>query len=76
MANWLSNLQDDLDFLLRKEVSLRFKILNILSGDKLRNNLAVAMMALHDVKPYVEDSTNGDFFFLRAKENFNDIWKI
>lgn len=40
LQNKLSDLHDDVDFLKRKDVSWRFKILNFLSGDILRNYLA------------------------------------
>lgn len=54
IANWFSDRRDDLDFLRRRDISLRFKILNILSGDRLRAYLAFAGCAIHDVKRYYD----------------------
>ena len=49
LQNKLSDLHDDLDFLKRKDISWRFKILNFLSGDILRNYLAVTCAEMDDL---------------------------
>ena len=45
----VSNFHDDVDFLKHKEISWRFKILNFLSGDILRNYLAVTCAEMDDL---------------------------
>ena len=49
LQNKLSYFRDDLDFLMHKDVSWRFKILNFLSGDILRNYLAVTCAEMNDL---------------------------
>ena len=39
-----NKLSDDISFLKRKDVSWRFKILNLISGDRLRLDLAITCM--------------------------------
>ena len=43
-----------LHFLLRDDVSARFKILNLLSGGRLRNFTCFACLTVHDVKRYYD----------------------
>lgn len=49
LQNKFSDLHDDADFLKHKEVSWRFKVLNFLSGDILRNYLAVTCAEMDDL---------------------------
>ena len=46
LQNKLSDLYYDISFLKRKDVSWRFKILNVLSGDRLRLAIAIPCMQL------------------------------
>ena len=45
---WFFDRECDIDFLRRKDVSLRFKILNLLSGDKLRPLMAFPTIHISD----------------------------
>ena len=49
LSNRINNMRFDLEFLRRKDVSLRFKILNILSGDRLRPAVAFVAARISDV---------------------------
>ena len=42
LCNRISDFRDDVDFLRRKDVSARFKVLNLISGDRLRPMVAFA----------------------------------
>lgn len=44
VKNKINDLYDDISFLKRKDVSWRFKILNLISGDRLRHDLAITCM--------------------------------
>lgn len=46
--NKVSDIRDDIDILLRRDLSLRFRILNLLSGDRIRTDLAVASWQIRD----------------------------
>lgn len=50
LCNRVSDLRDDIDFLRRKDVSVRFKVLNIISGDRLRPMVAFAACRTADAK--------------------------
>ena len=50
-----SNLSDYIDFWKRKDVSLKFKILNMLSGDTLRSGIAFPAMSARQLKSSYED---------------------
>lgn len=50
IVNFFSNLKDDFDFWKRKDVSLRFKILNMLSGDRLRIGVAFPAMCIRGLQ--------------------------
>ena len=54
IQNKLSDLHDDICFLYRKEVSWRFKILNILSGDRLRFDIACTLASINELKTNYE----------------------
>lgn len=43
-----------LHWFLRDDVSMSFKLLNLLSGDRLRNFTSFACMTVHDVKRYYD----------------------
>ena len=73
LANKFSDFKDDIHFLRRKDVSLRFKILNILSGDLLRNNLAFLGLRLHNIQQHPE-WVEEDIKY--ALKDIEDIWKI
>ena len=77
-SKWLDfvdSLKCDIGFLKRKDVSWRFKILNILSGDRLRFACALSYMRSHEVqnkyeevKKYIKDwdnPTETDLIFLK-----------
>lgn len=51
----LSDIRDDIDFLRRDDVSTLFKVLNIISGDRLRNYVAFAAFSMHQVKTYFDN---------------------
>ena len=55
LQNKLSDLHDDLDFLKRKDISWRFKILNFLSGDILRNYLAITCIGMDTLMQHYAD---------------------
>ena len=55
IMNWFGARQDDINFLLRKDVSVRFKILNILSGDRLRSFLVFPALELADARRTYDD---------------------
>lgn len=50
----LSDIRDDIDFLRRDDVSTLFKVLNIISGDRLRNYVAFAAFGVYQVQMYFE----------------------
>ena len=50
IACWVSDRKDDIDFLRRDDVSTLFKVLNLISGDRLRVNLCFANLAVRDIK--------------------------
>lgn len=50
-----SNLPDYIYFWKRKDVSLKFKILNMLSGDTLRPGIAFPAMSARQLKSICED---------------------
>lgn len=66
IARWVSDRKDDIDFLRSDNVSTLFKILNILSGDRLRSWLIFAYATVVDIKRAYDD-------LLEVKEEFNDI---
>lgn len=55
VRNKLSDLGDDISFLKRKDVSWRFKILNLISGDRLRLEMAINCMNADQVIEGVKD---------------------
>ena len=50
LKNRMSDLHDDISFLKREDVSLRFKVLNLLSGDRLRSFLVFPFVNIHDAQ--------------------------
>ena len=50
LCNRISDFRDDIDFLLRKDVSARFKLLNVISGDRLRPMVAFVACRTSDAK--------------------------
>ena len=50
LMNKIGAFRDDIDFLCRKDISGLFKFLNMLSGDRLRNNLVFANMSARNLK--------------------------
>ena len=82
VRNKLSDLGDDISFLKRKDVSWRFKILNLISGDRLRFDLAISCMDIHQstewldnfyefVEQYPDTSKEEIISFLKACE-----WRV
>lgn len=55
LQNKFSDLHDDISFLKRKDVSWRFKILNVLSGDRLRLAIAIPCMKLDNLIDHHND---------------------
>lgn len=55
LQNKFSDLHDDISFLKRKDVSWRFKILNVLSGDRLRLAIAIPCMNLDSLIDHHND---------------------
>lgn len=55
LQNKFSDLHDDISFLKRKDVSWRFKILNVLSGDRLRLAIAIPCMNLDSLIDHYND---------------------
>lgn len=92
LANKLSDLKDDLHFLKRKDVSWRFKILNLLSGDRLRFNLMCLSLDLNRTSEHLNTvdrnisiidepiAENGikvlQKDLKRLDSDINDIWKL
>lgn len=54
VLNQLSNLEDDIAFLRRKDVSWLFKFLNILSGDRLRHAVVIAGLTAYNTRQYLD----------------------
>ena len=52
---WVSDRIDDIHFLSRKDVSVRFKLLNVLSGDRLRRNMAFPLINLKSAKDLYDE---------------------
>lgn len=75
IACWVSDRKDDIDFLRRDDVSGLFKFLNILSGDRLRNYVCFANIAVRDVKRYYDQTAElkavfGDDLTLEEYDGF------
>ena len=70
LQNKLSDLHDDISFFKRKDVSWRFKILNVLSGDRLRLAIAIPCMQLDSL---IEQ--HNDIYEFKEKHNAdpNDV---
>lgn len=65
IMDWAFDHCEWLHFLLRDDVSLRFKVLNLLSGDRLRLCVAFTNVRMHDVKHYYD-------MIAELKAAFND----
>lgn len=78
-------MRDFFQLLTDKRFSLRFRILNILSGDYLRNYLALGVLYYVNKCNEIID-TDRDFneneiktirkYLIKAKKGIDDIWKI
>ena len=85
-------MKDYINWWKRKDVSLKFKILNMLSGDKLRNYLAFSSLNLKEalglsasLPAKFEDLTDRLYYVTskeilyhinRAIDDYEDIWRI
>ena len=78
-------MKDFFELLTDKRFSLRFRILNILSGDYLRNYLAVGVMIpiinCDEVLNRDESSDEykikmAKFYIAKAKKAMDDVWYI
>lgn len=92
VRNKLSDLGDDISFLKRKDVSWRFKILNLISGDRLRFEMAINCMnadqAIKGLKDFYEliekypDTSKEVVNYFKAANDWNlkqlkkDLWGI
>ena len=73
ITNWISDRIDDVSFWLRKDVSFMFKILNAVSGDRLRLYVAFACMradALRDEYERIVKKAN-DMTQSMTREEYN-----
>ena len=78
-------MNDFLELLTDKRFSLKFRILNILSGDYLRNYLAVGVASrINDCVRVLNDDDYSDkskialvkLHTLKAKKAMDDVWHI
>ena len=77
-------MKDFLELLTDKRFSLRFRILNILSGDYLRNCLSGVAMNINECVRALNDEETSDKSKIalvklrtnKAKKNMNDVWHI
>lgn len=90
LLNIVSDINDDIHFLKRRDVSLRFKVLNLISGDLLRNYLAVASLniqqAMQSWERISEDGIHPEEFgyylndigwrLNKASKDVEDIWEL
>lgn len=78
------HMKDFLELLTDKRFSLRFRILNILSGDYLRNYLSGVAMNINECVRALNDEETSDKSKIalvklrtnKAKKNMSDVWHI
>lgn len=77
VAGWVFNRKDDIDFLRRDDVSTRFKILNLLSGDRLRRVIAFPSLSIRNaIREYNDLPENEELYdVLYDGETPADVYK-
>lgn len=78
-------MKDFFEILFDKRFSLKFRILNILSGDYLRNYLGIGVQSyINDCDRILNDNNFSDDYkiktikrnIVKAKKGMNDIWNL
>lgn len=78
-------MKDFFEILFDKRFSLKFRILNILSGDYLRNCLGIGVQSyINDCERILNDNNFSDDYkiktikrnIVKAKKGMNDIWNL
>lgn len=89
ISNFFSDRADDIRILFDKDLSLRFRLLNLLSWDNLRPNVAILGLRISDARKtcckmqYAKTEDERDFYLSqlrwlldRAETDIRDIWKL
>ena len=73
IMNWISDRRDDVSFWLRKDVSFMFKVLNAVSGDRLRLYVAFACMRADALREEYDDlvKKSNDMSKPMTREEYN-----
>lgn len=80
LMDWAYDHCPSLHFLLRSDVSVRFKIANLITGDRLRPALAFTHLTTKKMKTVCEHypETTGflEWYIDRALSAIDDIWNL
>ena len=89
ISNFFSDRADDIRILFDKGLSMRFRLLNLLSLDNLRPNIAFLALRISDARKvcckmqYAKTEDERDFWLSRlrwvldrAETDIRDIWKL